>query len=155
MFGPNVTVHLVSNHFPERITTYDIRYLLKEGHNAYENDIVKYKGDTVIGNDVWIGEKSIILPGVEIGDGAIIAAGSVVTKNVEPYSIVGGIPAKLIKYRFNKDTIKKLISIKWWDWSDTDIFNATKYLEDTDVNHLYNYYLKNIYKTNNNLFNKY
>lgn len=70
---------------------------------------------SIIGNDVWIGGNSIIIDGVEIGDGAIIAAGSVVTKNVAPYSIVGGVPAKLIKLRFDKKTISQLIELKWWD----------------------------------------
>lgn len=68
-----------------------------------------------IGNDVWIGTRAIITDGVKIGDGAIVAAGSVVTKDVEPYAIVGGIPARIIKYRFENDTIKKLIDSKWWD----------------------------------------
>lgn len=69
----------------------------------------------IIGNDVWIGARVMIVDGVTIGDGAIIAAGSVVTKNVEPYTIVGGVPAKFIKERFDMETRKKLIKIKWWD----------------------------------------
>ena len=75
-----------------------------------------YKGDTVIGNDVWIGYDAIVMPGVQIGDGAIIASGSVVTKDVEPYCIVGGNPAKLIRKRFSDETISKLIKLAWWDW---------------------------------------
>lgn len=71
--------------------------------------------NVVIGNDVWIGSHAIILGGVTIGDGAVIAAGAVVTKNVEPYSIVGGVPAKVIKYRFSKKKIEKLLIIKWWN----------------------------------------
>ena len=75
-----------------------------------------------IGNDVWIGYGVTILPGVShIGDGAIIAAGSVVTKDVEPYSIVGGVPAKIIKYRFSKDQIDKLLKIQWWNWDEQTI----------------------------------
>ena len=72
-----------------------------------------------IGNDVWIGCNAIIMDGVIIGDGAIIAAGAIVTKNVEPYSIVGGIPAKHIKYRFQKEQIEALLSIKWWNYTDS------------------------------------
>ena len=75
-----------------------------------------YKGDTVIGHDVWIGYNAIVMPGVQIGNGAIIASGSVVTKDIEPYCIVGGNPAKLIRKRFNDETISKLIKLAWWDW---------------------------------------
>jgi acetyltransferase-like isoleucine patch superfamily enzyme len=78
-------------------------------------DEFKDKGYTEIGNDVLIGTNAIILAGVKVGDGAVIAAGSVVTKNVEPYAIVGGNPAKIIKYRFDKQTIQDLLKIKWWD----------------------------------------
>lgn len=74
------------------------------------------KGDTIIGNDVWIGMEAIIMPGVTIGDGAIIGARSVVVNDVEPYTIVGGNPAKEIKKRFSDDTTKKLLELKWWDW---------------------------------------
>ncbi|HBG2231982.1 TPA: CatB-related O-acetyltransferase, partial [Clostridioides difficile] len=74
------------------------------------------KGNIIIGNDVWIGYNSIIMSGVHIGDGAIIGTRAVVTNDVPPYSIVGGVPAKIIKKRFNNDTISKLLEIKWWDW---------------------------------------
>ncbi len=85
----------------------------------------KYKFDnsqpTIIGNDVWIGTNVVIISGVKIGDGAIIAANAVVTRDVPPYAIVGGLPAKIIKYRFDKETIADLISLKWWELSDNDI----------------------------------
>lgn len=68
-----------------------------------------------IGNDVWIGTRVTILEGVHIGDGAVVAAGAVVTKDVPPYAIVGGIPAKVIKYRFDKESVRKLLDLKWWD----------------------------------------
>ncbi|WP_440898063.1 Vat family streptogramin A O-acetyltransferase [Amphibacillus sp. Q70] len=77
-------------------------------------DMLPIKGDTVIGNDVWIGMDATIMPGVKIGDGAIIGAKSVVTKDVEPYTIVGGNPAKQIKKRFAESKIKELLQIKWW-----------------------------------------
>lgn len=74
------------------------------------------KGDTIIGNDVWIGMDAMIMPGVSIGDGAIIAAKAVVTKDVAPYTIVGGNPAKEIKKRFPDDIINQWLEIRWWDW---------------------------------------
>jgi virginiamycin A acetyltransferase len=74
------------------------------------------KGDTIIGNDVWIGYESIVMPGVKIRNGAIVAAKSVITKDVPPYTIVGGNPAKIIKQRFDDQVVAKLLSIKWWDW---------------------------------------
>ena len=73
------------------------------------------KHAVVIGNDVWIGENAIILAGVHIGDGAVIAAGSVVTKDVQPYAIVGGVPASLIRMRFDEETVNKFLSFKWWN----------------------------------------
>lgn len=76
---------------------------------------------THIGNDVWIGAKSIVMDGVTIGDGAIVAAGSVVTKDVPPFAVVGGAPAKIIKYRFSHDVIDRLEEIKWWDMPDERI----------------------------------
>ena len=75
----------------------------------------------IIGNDVWIGEAAIIMSGVTVGDGAIIAAGAVVTKDVPPYAIVGGVPAKIIRYRFGQDQIDALLNIKWWDWPQEKI----------------------------------
>ena len=78
---------------------------------------VPYKGDTVIGNDVWIGYDATVMPGIHIGDGAIVGAKAVVTKNVPPYTIVGGNPAKIIRTRFDEKTIQELQKIAWWDWS--------------------------------------
>lgn len=75
------------------------------------------KGDIIIGNDVWIGYEAVIMAGVHIGDGAIIASRAVVTKDVPPYTIVGGTPAKKIRMRFDEDTIAQLQELKWWDWN--------------------------------------
>ena len=85
---------------------------------------------TTIGNDVWIGSKVTIIPGIRISDGAIVAYGSLVTKDVPPYAIVGGVPAKIIKYRFNADIINELIKIKWWDMDDEFIRNNYKLFLD-------------------------
>lgn len=86
-----------------------------------------YKGDTVIGNDVWIGYEAVMMPGVQVGDGAIIAAKSVVVSDVAPYTIVGGNPAKCIRQRFDDDTIQSLLKIAWWNW---DIEKITRNLEN-------------------------
>jgi len=79
------------------------------------------KGDTIIGNDVWIGYEAVIMSGVTIGDGAIIGARAVVTKDVPPYSIVGGVPAKQLKMRYDESTINKLQNMQWWNWSKDKI----------------------------------
>ena len=84
-----------------------------------------YKGDTVIKNDVWVGYNSVFMPGVNVGNGSIIAACSVVTKDVPDYSIVGGNPARVIRMRFDEKVIEKLLDISWWDW---DIEKITKYM---------------------------
>ena len=82
-----------------------------------EMDELPYKGDTVIGHDVWIGYDATIMPGVKIGSGAIVASKSVVTSDVPPYSVVGGNPARVIKTRFDEGTVEALLAIAWWDWS--------------------------------------
>lgn len=79
------------------------------------------KGDIVIGNDVWIGYEAVILAGVTVGDGAIIGARAVVTKDIPPYTIVGGVPAKPIRKRFSEDTIAALLELRWWDWPEKRI----------------------------------
>lgn len=94
------------------------------------------KGDTIIGNDVWIGYHTLIMPGIKIGDGAIIASNSVVTKNVEPYTIVGGNPAQQIRKRFHDDVINLLLELKWWDWSIEKITENIPLLCSNDLNAL-------------------
>ena len=96
------------------------------------------KGDIVIGNDVWIGVGATILSGVTIGDGAVIAANATVTKDVEPYTVVGGVPAHYIKHRFDKKNIEKLLEIKWWDWDYEKIYDAIPLLQSGDVDQLIN-----------------
>ena len=86
--------------------------------------------ETTIGNDVWIGYRAFIKAGVTIGDGAVIGAGAVVTKDVEPYAIVGGVPAKLIRYRFDENIRKQLLELKWWDLPEK--FIATLPFEDIE-----------------------
>lgn len=101
-------------------------------NSNYEDSKIRNNRKVTIGNDVWIGANVIILPGVNIGDGACIAAGAVVTKDVEPYQIVGGNPAKLIRYRFDNNTIDRLLKIKWWEWDHSTIEeNIESFFEPT------------------------
>lgn len=97
-----------------------------------------FKGDTVVGNDVWIGYRSAIMPGVKIGDGAIIAAKSVVTSDVPPYAIVGGNPAKLIRPRFPAEVVEALLEIAWWNWDIEKITRNLKHLVSADLDALRN-----------------
>ena len=91
------------------------------------------KGDIVIGNDVWIGYEAVIMAGVHIGDGAIIGTRAVVTKDVPPYTIVGGVPAKEIRKRFNSDMIEQMLALKWWNWSVDKIREFLPYLMNGDL----------------------
>ncbi|MBB3122746.1 virginiamycin A acetyltransferase [Mesoflavibacter sabulilitoris] len=111
------------NHLTESTSAYPFAIFGGAWQHAMDDKTYPTKCNTVIGNDVWIGHNATIMPGVTIGDGAIIATKSVVTKDVAPYTIVGGNPAKPIKKRFSEDTISKLLELKWWDW---DIEKITK-----------------------------
>ena len=91
------------------------------------------KGDITLGNDVWIGYEAVILAGVTIGDGAIIGARAVVTRDVPPYAIVGGVPARLIRRRFDEATIESLLALQWWDWEPERIRRALPVLQAGDI----------------------
>lgn len=108
-----------ASHPLERVSTSGCFYLKNNYTRVcyYENDY-NWKTHTVIGNDVWLGIRTIVLGGVHIADGAVIGAGSVVTKDVGPYEIWAGNPARFIRKRFDDETIEKLLASKWWDWSD-------------------------------------
>ncbi|HEY9124046.1 MAG TPA: CatB-related O-acetyltransferase [Bacteroidales bacterium] len=99
--------------------------------DAWDNE-----GDIIIGNDVWIGYEAVIMQGVQIGDGAIVATRAVVTKDVPPYSIVGGIPAKVIKKRFSEQVIKKLLDIQWWNWDEDKIKSNLPHILNGNVDKL-------------------
>ncbi|KNF08911.1 chloramphenicol acetyltransferase Cat [Gottschalkia purinilytica] len=124
------------NHNTNWITVYPFKKKLIESY--------KSKGDTIVGNDVWIGSEAMVMPGIKIGDGAIVASRSVVTRDVEPYTIVGGNPAKFIKKRFTEAQIEMLLEMRWWDWKEEDINNAIDILSSTDIGELYKYYKENI-----------
>ncbi|WP_029014897.1 type B chloramphenicol O-acetyltransferase [Niveispirillum irakense] len=101
-------------------------------------------GDTIIGHDVWIGAEAIIMPGVKIGDGAVIGTRALVTRDVEPYCIVGGNPAKLIRKRFDDKDISLLRELTWWDWTDGQLRQAMPILTSGDVRALHDYWQQNI-----------
>jgi len=112
-----------ASHRMNSVTTYPFNIM----GNGWEKSVpelsdLPLKGDTVIGNDVWIGQQVTVMPGVHIGDGSIIAANSVATKDVPAYNIVGGNPAKIIRKRFDDDLIEYLLKLKWWDWPAKKIF---------------------------------
>lgn len=137
----NETARVLINHPMEAVTThpfidhpmfwnlkdYERKQQLLERYGKYHENClggtspIRNNPPIIIGNDVWIGANVCILPGVHIGDGAILAAGAVVTKDVEPYEVIGGVPAKHIKYRFDEGKRKKLLEICWWNWDEEQI----------------------------------
>lgn len=129
--GPDVTIYAEGNHRVDIITTYPLFKL-----NRNENSVESFKGGVIIGNDVWMGHSVIILPGVTIGDGAVLAAGTVVTKDVKDYEIVGGNPARHIKYRFSEEQIRILKETEWWNWPIDKIKKNVPILSSPDVNAL-------------------
>ena len=112
-----------ANHSLKSLSTYPFPIFFEEWDLDVTNitDAWDNKGNIIIGNDVWIGYEAVILSGVTIGDGAIIGTHAVVTKDVPPYTIVGGVPAKPIRKRFNDKTIARLLELKWWDWPEERI----------------------------------
>jgi virginiamycin A acetyltransferase len=94
------------------------------------------KGDTIIGNDCWLGHESTVMPGVTIGDGVIVGAKSVVTKDVPAYAIVAGAPAKVIRMRFSDEVISKLLALRWWDWPIATINDNLQHIVDADIDKL-------------------
>ena len=126
-----------ANHSLKGFSTYPF-YIFKNGwENALPDSDNRSKiKDTIVGNDVWIGYKATILPGIKIGHGAIVASNAVVTKDVSPYSIVGGNPAKVIRMRFDENTIESLISTAWWDWPVKKITEKLPEIINSDLSRL-------------------
>jgi virginiamycin A acetyltransferase len=116
-----------ANHLTQSISSYPFAIFGHDWTKAMDGKSYPNKGNTIVGNDVWIGYNATILPGITIGDGAIIAANTSVSKDVPPYSIVGGNPSKIIKKRFSDEKIETLLELKWWDW---DIEKITKHVAD-------------------------
>lgn len=132
--GGNVTIYLGGEHRTDYVTTYPFGYLHKNIFNLnrqYQEHFTK--GNVVIGNDVWIGDNVTIMSGINIGDGSVIANSSHVVKDVLPFSVVGGNPAKLLKYRFTEKQIEDLLQIKWWYWDDNKINKHIEILHDTNI----------------------
>lgn len=124
------------NHRPDWITVYPFSGQIQQSFEP--------RGNTVIKSDAWIGMGATIMPGVTIGEGAIVAAGSMVVKDVPPYTIVGGNPAKLIKKRFSDEEVAMLLDMRWFDWEDEMIQKAEPILMSQNINQLYQFYKHNI-----------
>lgn len=127
----NVQVLLGGEHRPDWTTTFpfnakDGRFVDIEGHP-------RTKGDVIIGNDVWLGREAMILSGVRIGDGAVIGARALVTRDVPPYGIVAGNPAALVRKRFDDRTVERLLALRWWDWPEDRVARAVRDMSSRDV----------------------
>lgn len=126
-----------ANHRMSGISTYPFQIFGNGWEAAAPGDgDLPYKGDTVIGNDVWIGYDALVMPGVRIGNGAIVAARSVVVSDVPPYAVVGGNPARVIKERFAPDVVARLEAIAWWDWSIEKVTQHLRVIVSGDVDAL-------------------
>lgn len=127
-----------TNHSLKSLSTYPFPIFFKEwGLDVSDiTDAWDNKGDIIVGNDVWIGYEAVILSGVTIGDGAIVGSRAVVTKDIPPYTIVGGVPAKPIRKRFDDVTIARLLELKWWDWSEERIKANLKIIQSGRIDEL-------------------
>lgn len=125
-----------ANHLTDSMSSYPFAIFGNGWENAMEGKSYPQKGNIDIGNDVWIGYNATIMAGVNIGDGAIIAANSTITRDVEPYTIVGGNPAKKIRKRFSEDVIIKLLALKWWNWNIDKITKNIKNLTENKIEKL-------------------
>ncbi len=124
-----------ANHTLTSFSTYPFPIFYEEW-NLNKEDVASAwdnKGDIVIGNDVWVGYEAVILSGVHIGDGAIIGARALVTKDVPPYAIVGGMPAKIIKNKFSEEIVSALQKLKWWDWPLEKISRNISFIQSGDI----------------------
>lgn len=127
-----------ANHSMSSLSTYPFPIFFEEWELECKDIPVAWdnKGDIIIGNDVWIGYEAVILAGVTIGDGAIVGAGSVVTKDIPPYTIVGGVPARPIRKRFSEETIIFLLKMKWWAWPKERILKNIASIQSGNIEQL-------------------
>jgi virginiamycin A acetyltransferase len=126
-----VTIMLGGEHRTDWVTTYPFSALERDA--AVHVGHPRSKGDVTLGHDVWVGRDALVLSGVSVGDGAVIGAGSLVTKSVEPYTIVGGNPAQVLRQRFSSPLRDALLRIAWWDWPEERIREAWPMLLSDDV----------------------
>jgi acetyltransferase-like isoleucine patch superfamily enzyme len=145
-FAHGVKILLGGEHRVDWATTYPFNALLQSFN--YIQGHPKTKGNVIIGNDVWVGMNAVILSGIKIGDGAVIAACSLVVKDVPAYAIVGGNPAKVIKYRFDEKKIKGLLALKWWDWPIEKVIENVEILQSSDFSDLLPSQDQNSFKVN-------
>lgn len=135
-----VTIMLGGEHRVDWNSTYPFNDLMQETF-SYIKGHPHTKGDVMIGNDVWIGSEVKIMSGVTIADGCVIGANALVTRDIQkPYSVVGGVPAKIIRRRFSRAVTRRLCEMKWWDWGDKDIVSVIPLLQSNDIEGLWEYY---------------
>lgn len=127
-------------HRNDWVSTFPFHYMPEVRSFASAVDGFRPAGDTVIGNDVWIGSEAIVMPGVTVGHGALIGTRALVTRDVEPYTIVGGNPAKPIRKRFADDEIAMLLEMNWWDWTDEHLAGAMPLLSSNRIADLHTYW---------------
>lgn len=131
-------------HRHDWVSTFPFFYVPEAPEFAGAHDGYRAAGDTVIGNDVWIGSEAVVMPGVRIGHGAVIATRAVVTRDVEPYAIVGGNPARPIRKRFDDAAIAMLLDMNWWDWDETALAAAMPLLTAGDIAALHRHWRERV-----------
>ncbi|GAC1376469.1 MAG: CatB-related O-acetyltransferase [Acidimicrobiales bacterium] len=134
----NAIVMLGGQHAMDQVTTYPLRIGFHMP-GAGRDGMPTHTSDTVIGNDVWLAQRSFVRSGLTIGDGAVIAAGSVLTKDVPPYAVMGGNPAKILRFRHTEEQRAALLEIQWWHWPEDEIRRAVPLLAQTDIDSFIDY----------------
>lgn len=129
---------MTGNHKLDGISTYPFPIFQQGWEKAFDVSEFPFKGDIVVGNDVWFGYDSLVMPGIKIGDGAIVATRAVVSKHVPPYTVVAGNPARVVKERFDEATVERLLRIAWWDWDIEKINRNLSVICHLDIDRLEN-----------------